>query len=314
MKLGIIIPAFNEGEGLIHAVAALDDLFQRKLAPEIDQKSLIVIVDDGSSDQSWNVIQNLKSSYFDIHGIKFSKNFGHQAALWAGLEYVSARVDINVCIDADLQHDIEVIPEFIAHYKQGSEIVYGVKRTRGEEKLLKRILSVAFYKILTSSGVTIIDNHADFRLMSKKSTTELLKFRERNLFLRGIIPSLGFKSAKVYYDVKDRMMGESKYSLRKMLSLALTGITSFGVAPLRFVSGLGLLCFLLSILMTVYVLMKYFSHESVPGWASTLIPIYFLGGLQLLGLGIIGEYLGKIYFETKKRPLYIIEEITTKNE
>ncbi len=308
MKLGIIVPAYNEGEGLSETVIALEDLWERKLKNNV-QEMLVVFVDDGSKDNSWDVINSLQSKFFSIHGVKFSRNYGHQSALLAGLEYVSDKVDINVCIDADLQHDIEMIPVFIDFYKQGFEIVYGVKKTRGDEKIAKKILSLLFYKILTLMNVNVIENHADFRLMGKKSTNELLKFKERNLFLRGLIPTLGFKCKQVLYDVKDRQFGESKYCFKKMIGLALDGVTSFGVAPLRLVTASGFFCFVLSGLMTIYVLLKYFQQQSVPGWASILIPIYFLGGLQLLGLGILGEYAGKIYIETKKRPPYVIEEI-----
>lgn len=307
-RLSIIVPCCNE-EPMIeitnHAVLKL--LGKLVSQNSISQDSFILYIDDGSRDQTWNKIQSFSSTNQMVKGLKLSRNFGHQSALIAGLEEVVDMVDINICIDADLQHDIEKIPEFIELYKQGSHLVFGVKNDRSTDSIFKKYSAQFFYKLLSFFGTNIIYNHADFRLMSKEALQSLLEYKEVNLFLRGIIPLLGFKSSKVYYDVKTREHGFSKYSLNKMFSLAIEGITSFSIAPLRFFTYFGsfvCFCSFLAILKTIH---SYYSDQVVAGWASTIVTICFFGGVQLVSIGIIGEYVGKIYKEVKKRPRYIVE-------
>lgn len=307
--LGIIIPCFNEEEVIETTVKAVNDLLQTLMRKQsIASDSFALYVDDGSCDSTWDKILNTKKE-MNVKALRFSKNFGHQSALLAGHEYCAKASDINICIDADLQHDISKIPEFIQKYKEGHDIVYGIKNNRGKESILKRIASKNYYRFLKVCGVNIIRNHADFRLMSKKATHALLEHRERNLFLRGLIPNIGFKSAYVYYNALDRFAGKSKYNFKKMLSLALAGLTSQTILPLRFLSLIGFLTFGASLIMSLYVTYQKIIGEALPGWASIVIPIYFIGGIQLMGLGIIGEYLGKIYLESRKRPHYILEEV-----
>lgn len=309
MILSIIVPAFNEKESLPHVVSALNDLFSvDPYLKLVCTRCYLIIVDDGSNDGSWDLIKTFSSPHFSIKGIKLSRNFGHQSALLTGLDHAVKCSDANICIDADLQHDISLIPLFIKSHLNGNDIVLGIKKDRGDEPLLKKIFSIMFYRFMKIMGVNINYNHADFRLLSSRATLELLKFTEKNLFIRGLIPILGFRTDKVIYDVNDRQFGSSKYNIYKMISLALKGVTAFSVVPLRIISVLGLLCFLFSMIMSGYVIYTYLRFSVVPGWASILLPIYFLGGIQIFSIGIIGEYLGRIYFEVKSRPLYIVEE------
>lgn len=311
MKLSIVVPVLNEGISLSLVASGIEHLINvDNFLNQTISECNILFIDDGSTDNSWDVIKELKSNNFKIkvRGIKLSRNFGHQNALVAGLSYASEISDANICIDADLQHDINLIPKFIEEFKNGNEIVLGIKKTRGDEAFLKQIFSVGYYRLLKLMGVNIYFNHADFRLLSTRVTLELLKFKEKNLFIRGLIPTMGFKTTILQYDVKDRLHGESKYSAYKMISLALKGITAFSVRPLRFITLIGLLCFIFSMIMSAYVIYSFINYSIVPGWASTLLPIYFLGGLQILSIGIMGEYIGRIYIEVKSRPLYIIEE------
>jgi glycosyltransferase involved in cell wall biosynthesis len=306
-KLGLIVPCYNEEAVISYALEQLDLLFKNLINEDkIATDSFMVFIDDGSHDSTWSIISDKKLTHEHVAGIRFSRNFGHQNALLAGLEYCSERCDFNICIDADLQHDISKIPQFIEAYNRGSDIVLGIKQERTNDSFFKKFSAQTYYQFLKLMGVNIYYNHADFRLLSNKSTIELLKFEEANLFLRGIIPMLGFKTEFIHYTVKERVAGDSKYSMRKMLSLAWRGITSTTIAPLRFFSVLGGGIFLFSVMQGLYVFYKYFKGDVIPGWASTVIPIYFIGGIQLISLGVIGEYIGKIYLETKKRPKYII--------
>ena len=306
-KLGLIVPCYNEEAVISYALEQLDLLFKNLINEDkIATDSFMVFIDDGSHDSTWRIISDKKLTHEHVAGIRFSRNFGHQNALLAGLEYCSERCDFNICIDADLQHDISKIPQFIEAYNRGSDIVLGIKQERKNDSFFKKFSAQTYYQFLKLMGVNIYYNHADFRLLSNKSTIELLKFEEANLFLRGIIPMLGFKTEFIHYTVKERVAGDSKYSMRKMLSLAWKGITSTTIAPLRFFSVLGGGIFLFSVMQGLYVFYKYFKGDVIPGWASTVIPIYFIGGIQLISLGVIGEYIGKIYLETKKRPKYII--------
>jgi len=269
-----------------------------------------LFVDDGSSDKTWTIINELTSKYENIKGIKLSANKGHQIALFAGMEFVANKdIDCILSIDADLQQDEKSIENFVDKFSMGFEVIYGVRNDRKTDGFLKKITATGFYRLMNLMGVSIVYNHADYRLLSKRANQSLISFKEVNLFLRGLVPLIGYKTDTVYFDVKDRFEGESKYTINKMLSFAIDGITSFSVHPLRMISFLGFIVFFFSFLMSIFVASALFFTDSVvPGWASTVLPIYFLGGVQLLSIGIVGEYVGKIYKETKQRPKYFIEE------
>ena len=307
-RLGIVVPCFNEEEVLPETALRLTELLQRMMTEgHVAGGSQIVFVDDGSRDRTWQMIEELASTDARVGGIKLSRNRGHQNALLAGLYTCDA--DVLLSVDADLQDDIQVIPEMVKAHARGAQIVYGVRNDRSSDGFFKRASAQGFYRIINALGAESIYNHADFRLMSRRAIEALKSFREVNLFLRGMVPLIGFKSAIVYYSRSERFAGESKYPLRKMIALALDAVTSFSIAPLRFITGIGFLVFLLSIGMGVWTLwVKLFTTHAVPGWASTMLPIYFLGGIQILCIGILGEYLGKVYQETKGRPRYIIEK------
>lgn len=306
--LAIIVPCFNEQEALKQSYFELSSVVQTLITKQkINAASYICFVDDGSNDETWTIISKL-SNYNDVKGLKLSRNFGHQAAQLAGLSQNEA--DIFITIDADLQDDITKIPEMVEKYLQGFDIVYGVMKDRSADGFMKRITSQLFYKILNLFGAKSIYNHADFRLMSKKVVDVLSKQSEYNLYLRGIIPGLGFKSSFVYYSRKKRIAGHPKYTILSSLALAIDGLTSFSITPIRLITFLGFISFLIAIIMTIYSIVVYIEHKIVPGWTSLFISIYFLGGIQLLSLGILGEYLGKIYKETKHRPKYIVEQKT----
>jgi glycosyltransferase involved in cell wall biosynthesis len=306
-KLGLIVPCYNEEAALPKAIEQIEllyaNLIEKKL---ISQDSFILFIDDGSQDSTWSILSKKKTQNKNIFAIRFSRNFGHQNALLAGLDFCSKNSDFNVCIDADLQHDISKISDFIDAYQKGAHIVLGIKEERNSEPFFKKVLAQFYYTTLKTLGVDIYYNHADFRLMSSQATCELLKFQETNFFLRGIIPMMGFKTDFVNYKVKERIAGVSKYSFGKMISLAWNGITSTTIAPLRFFSILGFIIFIFSLVQSIWVIRQYFAGNVIPGWASTVIPIYFIGSVQLISIGVIGEYIGKIYLETKKRPRYII--------
>lgn len=306
--LAIIVPCFNEEEVIKTTYFALFDVLKDLISGEkISPESYICFVDDGSSDTTWEIIQKL-SKYKDVKGLKLSRNFGHQSALIAGLTQTEA--DIFVSIDADLQDDVNAIKEMVAKYHQGCEIVYGVRNNRDTDSFLKRNIAQLYYKIANLLGVKGVYNHADYRLMSKKVVEILKDSKECNIYLRGLIHSLGFKSCNVYYARNKRIAGEAKYNYFSSLKLALDGITSFSIKPLHFISAIGAFCFFVAILMTIYSILVYFEQKIVPGWASLFVSIYFLGGIQLLSIGILGEYIGKIYKETKQRPKFILEAKT----
>ncbi|MGQ9848329.1 MAG: glycosyltransferase family 2 protein, partial [Bacteroidales bacterium] len=277
-------------------------------------KSFLLFVDDGSQDKTWEIIESLSNENEHVKGIKLSRNQGHQIALVAGMEYaLNNKCDCLVSIDADLQDDVNAIEQMVAKYRQGYEIIYGVKSDRRKDSFLKRFTAESFYHLMNLFGVNLIFNHADFRLLSAKATEYLLQFTESNVFIRGMIPLIGLNSTFVYYEIKERFAGQSKYSFKKMLNLALDGITSFSVVPLRIISAIGFFTFMVSSLMGLYTLgIRLFTNDALPGWASTILPIYFIGGIQLLSLGVIGEYIGKIYIEAKRRPRYFIEKETKK--
>jgi len=309
MKLSLVIPCYNEEEALPIVVPQLEAFMRDLIARgKIAADSNVWLVDDGSRDATWSILESLATRSELFVGVKLSRNRGHQNALLAGL--LSADGDAVVSIDADLQDDMSAIEKMVDAYGAGYEIVYGVRAARDTDTWFKRQTALKYYALLKFLGVDIIPNHADFRLLGRAAIGALSEHGEVNLFLRGIIPQLGFRSTSVYYDRRDRVAGESKYPLRKMLKLALDGITSFSPAPLRMISGLGGAVFLLSFTMTLWVLgVRFFTNHALPGWASTTLPIYALGGVQLLCLGIIGEYVAKIFSETKARPRFLIEKV-----
>ena len=310
-KLSVVIPCYNEEEILQYSIEKISKYLNRLQKEKLFDNYQLVLVDDGSKDKTWDIILLLSKSY-PIKGIKLSRNEGHQNALVAGL--FNSDGDIMISIDADLQDDITVIKEMIEKYHQGCEIVYGVRKKRDSDTFFKKTSAESFYKLMKLFGVDLVYNHADFRLMSKRAVENLKDFKEVNLFLRGIVPLIGYKSDKVYYDRSERIAGESKYPLKKMLSFAWEGITSFSTVPLKLISIIGFLVFILSTVMWLWVLwVKLFTDNALPGWASTVLPIYFIGGIQLLALGVIGEYIGKIYQESKQRPRYFIDEIISSN-
>jgi glycosyltransferase involved in cell wall biosynthesis len=305
-RLAIIVPCFNEEEVLPTASAALgtllDDLVRDGVA---DPLSYVLWVDDGSQDRTWALIAGLSASPRHA-GLKLSGNRGHQNAILAGL--LNAVGDVTVTVDADLQDDLDAIGPMLAAFGDGADIVYGVRASRDTDTAFKRLSAEAYYRLLHSLGVDIVFNHADYRLMSRRAVEALREFGETNLFLRGIIPKLGFRTAKVSYDRKVRAAGASKYTLRRMLSLAIEGITSFSTRPLRWISVGGIIVSTVSFIFAVWALLSHIFGATVPGWASTVIPLYFLGGIQLFSVGVIGEYIGKIYLESKRRPRFIVEE------
>ncbi len=305
--LGIVVPCFNEEQVLPLTAHSLQQhmlgLIERGL---VSAQSWICFVDDGSRDHTWPLIEKLAGQLAHVRGLKLSRNFGHQSALYAGLMEHDA--DVFVSIDADLQDDIAAIEQMLAAHARGSEIVYGVRDNRDSDSWWKRTTAELHYRLLGMMGVESVPNHADFRLMSRRAVAFLGEYRESNLYLRGIVPLLGLRSENVYYTRRERPVGETKYSLARMLGLSLRGMTSFSVLPLRLISALGLVVFVIALLMGLWAIIAVFSGAAtVPGWASTVIPIYLLGGLQLLSIGIAGEYIGKIFTEAKKRPLYQVE-------
>ena len=308
-QLTIVVPCYNEQEVLPETTKRLSALLSHLVsAQKVADSSYVLYVDDGSKDKTWSLIRQANAENPVIKGLKLSTNRGHQIALIAGL--FSAQGDVVVSIDADLQDDVSAIETMIDAHAQGHEVVYGVRKLRQVDTFFKRLSAEGYYKLLNLLGVKVVFNHADYRLLSRRALEAIKEFGEVNLFLRGIVPLVGFRSTSVYYDRSERFAGESKYPLRKMLSLAMDGITSFTAFPLRVISALGLLVSFSSLCMILWVLWtKFFTDSALPGWASSVIPIYFLGGLQLLSIGVLGEYVAKIYFETKRRPRYFIEEI-----
>lgn len=308
-KLYLAIPCYNEEEVLPATSKILKDKFTKlQLQGKITEDSRIVFIDDGSKDKTWEMIKNLHNEDNIFQGIKLSCNRGHQNALLCGLLTLKNEADAVISIDADLQDDINVFDKMLESFEQGCDIVYGVRSKRETDTFFKRFTAESFYRILNSLGAKVIFNHADYRLMSKRALNCLEEYSERNIFLRGIVPLIGFKTDIVEYERSERLAGESKYPLKKMLALAWEGITSLSIQPIRLVTGTGIVVFALSILMLIYFLFRYFTGATVQGWASLAVSIWAIGGLQLLAIGIVGEYIGKIYLETKKRPRFIIDE------
>ena len=308
-RLGIIVPCYNEEEIFNYSCEKLTtlivDLINKK---KISKNSFILFIDDGSRDNTWNLIDTECHKNKYVHGLKLASNVGHQNALFAGICESLPFLDVSISIDADLQDDINVIYEMIDKYNSGIDIVYGVRNDRKTDSFFKRFTAQFFYKFMHFMGVKSVYNHADFRLMSKRAMQGLTEYKERNLFLRGIVPLIGYKSANVYYARKKRIAGKSKYPLKKMLSFAIDGITSFSIKPMSLICGLGIIIIVLSIIAMLYGVIGYFLGNSISGWSSLFCSIWFLGGVQLLCLGIIGQYVGKTYVETKERPRYIVEQ------
>ena len=307
--LFIVIPCYNEQEALPITAKRLteltDDMLSRGI---IDPQSRSVLVDDGSRDETWRVISELHAADGRFEGVKLAHNAGHMNALWAGMTLSAERCDCVITIDADLQDDVNAMYGFLEEYQKGADVVSGVRSSRQTDTFFKRTSAQAFYRLMGRLGVEMVYNHADYRLLSKRALEALLSFGEVNMFLRGMVPMLGFRTAEVCYERGERVAGESKYPLKKMVAFAMEGITSLSNKPIRYVLLLGAVCALLGVLMAVYVLASLFSGHSVQGWASIMMSIWLLGGLQLMALGLIGEYVGKIYMETKRRPKFILEE------
>ncbi len=310
-KLAIVVPCYNEEEVLKIASKALREVLYDLIGKgKIAEDSFILFVNDGSKDRTWELIEEEHQAYpVQVRGVKLAGNVGHQFALTAGLITAKDMCDVTVSIDADLQDDVAVIEEMIDKYHAGNDIVYGVRKERKTDTFFKRTTAQGFYKLMAAMGVKTVYNHADFRLMSKRAVEHFSQFKESNLFLRGMMPLIGYQTDSVYYDRKERVAGESKYPLKKMLALAFNGISSFSVKPISLILGLGLFIILCSVLAAVYALISYFTGHVVQGWTSLILSIWFLGGLQLLAIGLVGQYIGKIYMEVKQRPRYNIEKI-----
>ena len=309
ITLGIVVPCYNEEAVLPETATRMLALLRQLIdSKKISERSRIYFVDDGSRDKTWSLIEDLSRGSRHIAGIKLARNRGHQNALLAGL--FTAEGDALVSIDADLQDDITVIEKRVADHRDGSQVVYGVRQKRKKDTFFKRVTAEGFYRIIALVGAETVYNHADFRLMSRRAVEALKGFREANLFLRGIVPLIGYRSSIVYYDRTERFAGESKYPFHKMLGLALDAITSFSVLPLRLITLIGFVVFLLATFMSGWTLwIRFVIGDAVPGWTSIALPLFILGGIQILCLGIMGEYLGKIYVETKARPRFIIERV-----
>ncbi len=310
-RLAIVVPCYNEEEVLKIASEALRNVLASLIdKKKISEDSFVLFVNDGSKDRTWELIEEEHEKYpSKIFGVKLAANVGHQYALTAGLITSIDMCDMSVSIDADLQDDVNVIEEMVDKYNQGKDIVYGVRKNRDTDTFFKRTTAQGFYKFMSFMGVKTVYNHADFRLMSKRAMVDFSKYKESNLFIRGIIPQLGYETDSVYYDRKERVAGESKYPLKKMLALAFNGISSFSVKPISVITGLGAFIVFLSICAAIYAFVSYFVGNVVEGWTSLILSIWFLGGVQLLCIGLIGQYIGKIYIEVKERPRYTIEKI-----
>ena len=308
-KLIIVSPCYNEEAILRYSADTLTSFLKRVIAlGKIAPSSRILYVNDGSRDRTWSLIEELHQDNSFVEGLSLAKNVGSELAVMAGMMVARERADVVVTIDADLQDDVEAIEEMINHYLDGCDIVYGVKTSREADPWLKRITAEGFYRLQQNMGINVIFNHTNFRLMSKRALEALSEYSERNLYLRGIIPQLGFRSAEVEDVIRERTAGESKYNYTKLLLLAVDGITSFSTKPISFIVGMGLFSLLISIVMAIYVLVSYVEHLSVPGWASLMLSLWFIGSMLLLSIGVVGQYIGKIYIEVKARPRYHIDQ------
>ena len=313
--LYLVVPCYNE-EAVLHETAKrllekINGMIKKEI---VSKESKILFVNDGSKDKTWDIIEELHRENNIFSGVNLSRNKGHQNALLAGLMTAKEYADMTISLDADLQDDIDVIDKFVEEYYNGSDVVYGVRSSRATDTFFKRTTALGFYKFMNMLGVDVIYNHADYRLMSKRALEGLSQFKEVNLFLRGIVPLIGYRYSIVEYERHERFAGESKYPLKKMLAFAWDGITSFSIKPIRIITGLGFSIFVLSLVALIYSLfVKFFGHTEI-GWTSLTISIWMIGGIQLLSLGVIGEYIGKIYNETKHRPRFIIQDTLISNE
>ncbi|SUB89075.1 Uncharacterized glycosyltransferase ykoT [Porphyromonas macacae] len=315
IKLGIISPCYNEHEVLPHSIEKLTFLLnelvtKKKITPD----SFILLVNDGSMDNTWDIISRLHQENEYVYGINLARNVGHQNAIMAGMMTAKNQCDAVITIDVDLQDDINAIESMVDRQAEGYDIVYGVKVSRTGDSFVKRNTALAFYKLQESMGIKAVYNHADFRLMSRRALEALSHYEERNLYLRGLVPLIGFKSATVDDVISERAAGKSKYTFKKMLTLALDGITSFSTKPISLIFGIGVLFLIVSIIIAGYVLVSYWEHKTVPGWTSLMLSVWFIGSILLMSLGVLGEYIGKIYTEIKNRPLYTIESILWKKD
>lgn len=307
-KLAIVVPCYNEEEVFAYCVRELGTLLSTMVQEQtVHPDSFLLFVDDGSRDTTWTQIRTACSETGFVQGLKLSRNVGHQSALLAGLEAAAPQADAIISIDADLQDDIQAIPRMVAAYLAGYDVVYGVRECRQTDTWFKRTTAESFYRLMSAMKVQQVPNHADFRLLSHRALTALLHYTERNTYLRGLVPLLGFPSTEISYVRTPRTAGVSKYPIRKMLALALAGITSMTTAPLQFIAALGLFICLLSLAAALYVLVQKLNHTTTAGWPSIILSVFFMGGVQMLSLGVIGEYIGKIYLETKKRPHFHVE-------
>ncbi len=307
--LYMVVPCYNEEEMLHITSEKLEEKLRTlKNAGKISDDSRVVYVDDGSRDNTWNIIEEMHHNNKVFNGVKLSRNEGHQNALLAGLDYARNHADMIVSMDADLQDDIDAVDAMIDKYHAGAEIVYGVRNDRSTDSAFKRGTAQLFYKMMKIMGAEIVYNHADFRLMSKRAVDELMNFKEVNLFLRGIVPLIGFKTDIVEYERHERIAGESKYPLKKMLSFAIDGVTSFSIKPINMIITAGFVCFLISVGMLIYSCIRYFTGDTVSGWTSLMTSIWALGGLQVVSIGVVGKYIGKVYLEVKERPRYIVDK------
>lgn len=310
IRLATVSPCYNEEEVLRHSVERLTALFEKMIADgQIANDSMMVFVNDGSRDHTWQLIKELHATNKFVRGINLARNVGHQNAIMAGMMTARGWADAIITIDADLQDDIECIPQMVRHFEEGNDIVYGVKVSRQADPLLKRISAMAFYKLQSAMGVESIYNHADFRLMSRRALDMLSTYKEHNLYLRGLIPQIGLQTTTVDDVISERYAGKSKYTLKKMLNLALDGITAFSVKPMYAIFYLGWVFLFIAFCIGIYVVHALIVGTAVPGWASLILSVWIVGGFMLIAIGLLGVYIGKIYTEVKRRPLYHIAEI-----
>lgn len=312
-KLVLVVPCYNEEEVLNHTASVLIEKFETLIqSGKIHEDSRIAFVDDGSKDKTWAIIEALHQKHKLISGVKLSRNRGHQNALLGGLLTVAPEFDVTISMDADLQDDIHAIDKMMDAYYEGNDIVYGVRSKRDSDTVFKRFTAESFYKVMSKLGVDIVFNHADYRLMSRRAVEALGEFKEVNLFLRSMVRLIGFESTTVEYERNERFAGESKYPLKKMIEFALDGITSFSVKPLRMITTLGIALLSISILMTLYFLIIHFMGKTVAGWTTIVVSVWAIGGLQLFAIGMVGEYIGKMYLESKERPKFFIDQYLKK--
>ena len=308
MVLYLVVPCYNEEEVLHETTKRLTEKLNTMIEKElVNAESRILYVDDGSRDKTWEIIEKLNAENPFVEGVKLAHNRGHQNALLAGLMTAKEYCDAAISLDADLQDDTDVIDKFVEEYNKGNDVVYGVRDSRKTDTFFKKFTAEGFYKVMKILGVDVVFNHADYRLMSKRALEALSEYKEVNLFLRGIVPLIGFKSSKVFYERHERFAGESKYPLKKMIAFATDGITSFSVKPLKLISNLGIIISFLSIIALIYALVSYLTGAAVPGWTAIIASIWLLGGIQLFCMGVVGTYVGKIYNEVKQRPRFLIE-------